>query len=349
MKPKLNNDGSIPIPKPVQDVLRAGAALSINISGGKDSQALLRHLAGHPDRSSWTGDVFAHHADLGRSEWFDTPSTVEDQADRSGLPLVISRRTQGDLIDHIGQRRKKLRQDMRYIPPSERQGGQIPTGKVYWPSASQRYCTSDMKRAPIQKYLRRYDLVVIALGIRRYESKARQTKPIVTIETKLTGAAFRDLFPKSRHPRKKRITNADHLRCVTMAVERYLADPSLGRLALRWNGIFRFTEADVWNTLGTTEKDLDRRRNLYDQGLEERAFDGWPAHRAYVRGNERLSCSICVLACNPDMVNGARYNPEAAFDLLELELAGGKTIKQYTSMAEIMEEAGLLLPVIQPD
>jgi hypothetical protein len=37
----------------IHDALARGAALAISISGGKDSQAMLRLLAMHPERDTW--------------------------------------------------------------------------------------------------------------------------------------------------------------------------------------------------------------------------------------------------------------------------------------------------------
>ncbi len=91
MQPRLD------IPPLIHDALARGAALAISISGGKDSQAMLRLLATHPDRPHWTGDLFAIHADLGRAEWPQTPGHVEAICKKEGIELVVVRRDKGDL------------------------------------------------------------------------------------------------------------------------------------------------------------------------------------------------------------------------------------------------------------
>ncbi len=77
----------IDIPPLITRALTRGAALAISISGGKDSQAMLRLLVTHPDRPHWTGDRFAIHADLGRAEWPQTPGHVEALCKRRALSL----------------------------------------------------------------------------------------------------------------------------------------------------------------------------------------------------------------------------------------------------------------------
>ena len=94
----------ITVPEEIGRALQDGAALSISMSGGKDSQAMARALVDYLEAEDLNNEVFAIHADLGRMEWsgeFATDVQVQRQADELGLPLVVVTRTDGrDLPDH---------------------------------------------------------------------------------------------------------------------------------------------------------------------------------------------------------------------------------------------------------
>lgn len=150
-------------PDPLPDaltLLRNGAALVLSVSGGKDSDATCHHLLELRDQPSerWPGEVLMVHADLGRSEWQQTPDYVRNLAQRKGVSLHVVRWTHGDLIDRIWQRYHK--------DPS----------RPCWPSARIRYCTSDLKASIISRFLRQRfpsGNVICAMGLRAEESPAR--------------------------------------------------------------------------------------------------------------------------------------------------------------------------------
>jgi 3'-phosphoadenosine 5'-phosphosulfate sulfotransferase (PAPS reductase)/FAD synthetase len=142
------------------------------------------------------------------------------------------------------------------------------------------FWSSSASRYCTDKLLRQYDHVVSAEGIRAEESRARAAKPCF-------------------EPRKRIITKS--------------------RQALTWRPIHEWTEAEVWVEIGTSLQELNRRRWLYRAGLEDEALAGWIHHPAYVFGNERLSCALCVLASKNDLRNGARHHPELYRHLVELE------------------------------
>lgn len=157
--------------EPLQ-LLRNGASLVLSVSGGKDSDAMTHYLMDLRQQERWSGDVCMVHADLGkRVEWHQTPDYVENLAKRKGVPLHVVRWTHGDLIDRIWQR--------YYKDPS----------RPCWPSSSIRYCTSDMKRAPISRWIRNQfpsGNVVCAMGLRAEESHARAKRQIFTVRKDCT-------------------------------------------------------------------------------------------------------------------------------------------------------------------
>jgi len=267
----------------------------------------LRAAPTHPDRPHWTGDRFAIHADLGRAEWPQTPGHVEAICKKEGIELVVVRREKGDLVQRIEERLNTVSTIDSTRP-----------AKPFWPSAQQRYCTSDLKRGPIHKALRRRlpadALIISALGMRADESHARAKRPALTLDRKLTGQALRDLPPDE-------------------ALAHY---PDAGcRLVLNWLPLHGLDEAQVWQALGSSIDELARRRRLYAAGQHDEALHAWPAHVAYVFGNTRLSCALCILGSRGDLVNGARHNPDLLQRYIEWEKQTGYTFRQDISLQKI--------------
>jgi tRNA(Ile)-lysidine synthase TilS/MesJ len=116
----------------------AHTQLAISISGGKDSQAMLATLVSQASMESWKCRLFAIHADLGRVEWAESLPHCQFICKEAGIPLVVVRRAKGDLLSRWQERMKKL----------------TGTGKPFWSSARNRYCTSELKRGPIDHQLR---------------------------------------------------------------------------------------------------------------------------------------------------------------------------------------------------
>lgn len=170
------------------------------------------------------------------------------------------------------------------------------TGKPWAPSSAARYCTAGEKRDQIDRHLRTFTQVVSAEGIRADESPARAKKTPCQVRARIA--------TKERH-------------------------------ALTWFPLFEWSTADVWDAIGTTQEELDLRREAFAAGYTQDALDGWPAHPAYVMGNERLSCAICCLASKADRANGAKYHPELAAALTELEESTGFTYVQGSTIKDL--------------
>ncbi|RIK36108.1 MAG: hypothetical protein DCC55_28355 [Chloroflexi bacterium] len=271
---------AIAIPEPIQTALDQGATLAISVSAGKDSQAMLYALTQERDRQGWPGEVFAIHACLGRMEWPQTLAHCEKICAEVNIPLIVVERPQGDLLQEMQDRMKKLE-------------GQH---KPHWPSSTARYCTADQKRAQIDKVLRTHQVIISAEGLRSNESAARAKRPEWEYR--------------------------QHI-CTRQ------------RTALTWRPILHWSVDDVWQTIGTSTAELQARQQRYQQGETQKALDGWPAHPAYVMGNQRLSCAICVLASRSDIINGARHNPELYRALVEMEEQSGFSFRQDLRLADL--------------
>ena len=133
--------------------------LVINFSGGKDSQAMLAYLCEkYPD-------VKKHvvYADTG----WEHPGTEEwcrNQAARFGLKLNVVRNPNKDFFTMVLNRKK-------------------------FPGMQQRQCTSDLKRGPVQTWIRRNvsDSVIInCMGLRSEESPARARKKKMSRDASMT-------------------------------------------------------------------------------------------------------------------------------------------------------------------
>lgn len=142
----------------IDELIRDGALFVANHSGGKDSQAMLIRLLEIIPR--W--QLVVIHASLGEVEWEGALEHARNQAAGAGLAFVVAHavKTFFDMVEH--------RFKVRPGPNSS-----------CWPSAANRQCTSDLKRGPIEREVRRYakehgfSKIVSCLGIRAQESPGR--------------------------------------------------------------------------------------------------------------------------------------------------------------------------------
>lgn len=145
----------------IQSLIDAGALFVSNHSGGKDSQAMLIKLLDViPARQ-----LVVVHASLGDIEWPGALELARGQAKSAGVPFIVARASK--TLFEMVERRFENRPEV----PS-------------WPSASTRQCTSDLKRGPIQREVRRYakangfKTIVNCLGLRAQESPGRAKRQV---------------------------------------------------------------------------------------------------------------------------------------------------------------------------
>ncbi|MDF7810778.1 phosphoadenosine phosphosulfate reductase family protein [Hymenobacter sp. YC55] len=140
----------------VPALVAAGALFVVNHSGGKDSQAMLIRLIEQVPASN----LLVVHASLGEVEWPGALELAQQQAEAAGLPFIVARagKTFLELVQHRFERYPHA--------PS-------------FPQAGNRQCTSDLKRGPIEREIRRYakangfTTIITCMGLRASESAGR--------------------------------------------------------------------------------------------------------------------------------------------------------------------------------
>lgn len=169
-------------PQEIIDAALQGAVFVFNISGGKDglcaAHAGMRFLdsLGHPRNLR-----HAMHADLGRTEWLETPETVERQAAHLGLPLIVVRRPKGDLVSVWRQRYEDGLPEYDALRRIRLRGP--------WSGPGQKFCQPAMKRDQFVKDLRHRfpaSRVVSVIGVRRDESRDRAKAETFGFEKRLS-------------------------------------------------------------------------------------------------------------------------------------------------------------------
>ncbi len=279
------------------------SAISISISGGKDSQTILGVVMGEVLRQQYTGKVIAIHADTG-AEW---PESLPHcrmlcQHYRINLHVAVPHRA---LPDHIERRCRMM-------------AVQEPRGKPGWPSPAQRYCTSDCKRNPIDKVIR----AQFPAGKPgwpspscRYCTSHCKTDPISKV--------VRGEFPAAMGASvlvvtgERREESAHRRKLPESEVDARLSAGT--RKVTKYRPILDMTLDQVW-------------RHISESGL--------PRHVAYDRGNERLSCALCVMATENDLRNGADARPDLAERFLRIERETGFTFRHKKSLADILKGGG---------
>src|SRR4029077_13373481 len=118
------------------------------------------------------GEVVLIHSDLGRVEWDDSLPTCERLASFLVVELLVVRRAAGDMMDRWLQRWRD--NVLRYAQLS------CVTIILPWSTPSMRFCTSELKSAPMAAKLVELfpgQRIISACGIRREEGKGKKNSP----------------------------------------------------------------------------------------------------------------------------------------------------------------------------
>ena len=138
--------------KTIQKLIHNNALFVVNHSGGKDSQVMMLRIAELVPASQ----ILVIHAPLGEVEWQGTMEHIENTIPQN-IPLLQAPVASGKtLLERIEERQQ-------------------------FPDPARRWCTSDFKRGPIEREIRRYlkqnpqhnGLIVNCMGMRAEESPGR--------------------------------------------------------------------------------------------------------------------------------------------------------------------------------
>ncbi len=171
---------AVAVTKEVVGALQENAAVAIGVSGGKDSAVTALRTMEYLDALGHSGPRILIHSHLGRVEWQQSLPMCRQLADRVGLELVVVRRESGDLLDRWRQRwtsnveRYTALSSVRLMMP--------------WSHAGLRFCTSELKIAPIcRELVRRFPglRILSVSGIRRDESPGRAKAEVACIQPRL--------------------------------------------------------------------------------------------------------------------------------------------------------------------
>ena len=159
----------------IRALVAADAPVAVGVSGGKDSCAAAIAVVEHLRAVGHKGPVVLVHADLGdpdpalNVEWTDSLPTCERLAAFLGVELIVTRRAAGGMMKRWIKRWEN--NVARYA--------QLSCVKIIlpWSTPSMRFCTSELKSAPIAAELvRRFpgQKIISACGIRREEGNGRE-------------------------------------------------------------------------------------------------------------------------------------------------------------------------------
>lgn len=157
----------------VDALLARDAVVAVGVSGGKDSQACALAVQEYLDAIGHQGPRVLVHSDLGRVEWKQSLSKCHEIADALGWDMHVVKRAAGDLMDRWLVRwnnnvaRYANLESVKIILP--------------WSTPTMRFCSSELKSALINSYLRRSfpgKDVINVVGIRRQESAGRAKMPV---------------------------------------------------------------------------------------------------------------------------------------------------------------------------
>ncbi len=181
------------IDEPTAQMITSNCVVAIGVSGGKDSDAAAILTNNFLKDVGHQGTQVLIHAHLGQIEHSDSLLQCRRLGERVGMKLIVVRRKQGDMLERWEQRWHNNLTRYHHL--------ETITLLSPFSSAQWRFCTSELKVAPItQELTRRFpgQQILNVVGLRRNESASRAKKPISQENLKLKradGTSGRDWFP----------------------------------------------------------------------------------------------------------------------------------------------------------
>lgn len=264
------------IPTQIQDLIQRGALFVVNHSGGKDSQAMDIVLS----KIVPPAQLVRVHADLGPVEWAGAVEHI--RATIGGGRLEVCRNENRDLLQMIEQR-------------------------GMFPSPSIRQCTSDLKRGPIERTIRR----LVEERIRKWVGA--EGRRVGTDERANALAAGCGLVVNCMGMRAEESPNRAKLTTFKLSKGNRVA----GREWYDWLPIHDMLIGEVFATI---------------------AAAGQQPHRVYSYGMSRFSCCFCVMAAEADLRTAAQLS------LTNPELFNDPTVYRQYVMLERSTGQVMLMP-----
>ena len=168
-------DRGVELDDETRALIAANEPCAVGVSGGKDSCAAAIAVVEHLRAVGHRGPVVLVHADLGDTdpalsvEWTDSLPTCERLAAFLGVELIVTRRAAGGMMKRWLKRWEN----------NVKRYADLSCVKIIlpWSTPSMRFCTSELKSAPIAAELvRRFPgrKIISACGIRREEGNGRE-------------------------------------------------------------------------------------------------------------------------------------------------------------------------------
>lgn len=189
-------------------------------------------------------------------------------------------------------------------------------GRMDWHNTTE-YVENFAERVGLPLNVIRHEHGDLIDAIRARMKKRPDVPPFPSAKARYCTSSFKrsvtDRFARRRMPEQGHVIIAMGLRAGESASRRKKAiwsarksacAPTKGRFVWNWLPIHHFTLDDVWKT-------IRENGNIF--------------HPAYSleNPNSRLSCAMCVLANQNDLMNGAIHNPETYLELCRIELESG--------------------------
>jgi len=175
-----SEDYGVAVSPEINEAIEANAPVALGVSGGKDSCAMAFAVDDHLNEVGHHGQRILIHADLGTVEWSDSLPTCQRLADALGHELVVVQRRAGGMMERwqgrwaANVKRYENLECVKLILP--------------WSTPSMRFCTSELKVAPITSSLKKRfggTTIINGIGIRAEESKGRAKRPISQVNNRL--------------------------------------------------------------------------------------------------------------------------------------------------------------------
>lgn len=204
-------------------------------------------------------------------------------------------------------------------------------GRMDWHNTTE-YVENFAERVSLPLKIVRYEHGDLIDAIRERMRKRPDVPPFPSAKARYCTSQFKrsltDKFVRRRMPCNGHVVIAMGLRGLESRSRQHkpvwserttACAPTKGRYVWNWLPIHHFTLDDVWQT-------IRENGNIF--------------HPAYSleNPNTRLSCALCVLANQNDLMNGAVHNPDTYLELCRIELESGYSFQPKQWLCSLRPE-----------